>query len=377
MAVYYSGDETTERESLADTIAVRSPMSVPMLSRLPQKTIYNRVHQWSVDVPFTSSDNVRLPGTPHANTRFEGDAYSYRSTSFPLKLKAICEIQSLGIQVSGTDRTVVMAGADNTFDYRAGQLATTVLNGIDNALMFGVGSPETSGKYGGADTRRVQGALFWAAWTGLERCHGTKTTIEDPYGVDITSPYFSTCYNFAHTNITGESFFQNVVRRACQAGADMDQAWEWWAGRLTMSRISKFLMTDTGRNINDRQIAASEGGGYDYLHWIVLPDGTRAIFRTNHWLDDMNNTFTVDNTGATLYTPGTPDPEGSISAITCSGDQTIWGHRPGSVKVCWLREPGFEAVPVDGDSSKLACKAEFTLEVNHPLDVAAALNTSA
>lgn len=377
MAVYYSGDETTERESLADTIAVRSPMSVPMLSRLPSKSIQNRVIEWSVDVPFTSSENVRSIGTPHANTRFEGDSYTYRGTSFPLKLKAIAEIQALGIQVSGTDRTVVMAGADNTFDYRAGQLATTVLNNTDNVLMFGQGSPETSGKVGATNQRQCQGALYWAAYTGLERCHGTKTSVMDPYGTTITSPYFSTFYDFNHTNITGESFFQNVVRRACQAGADMDMPWEWWAGRLTMARISKFLMTDTGRNINERNVDASAGVGYDYLHTMVLPDGTRATFRTNHWLDDMSNTLSIDNTGATIYTPGSPDPEGSISARTFSGDQTIWGHRPGSVKVCWLREPGFEAVPVDGDSSKLVCKCEFTLEVAHPLDVAGAGNTSA
>lgn len=375
MAVYYSGDEVTERESLADTIAVRSPMSVPMLSRLPSKMIHNRIHEWSIDKPFVSTSNTRSIGTPHANTRFEGDAYSYRDTSYPTRLRAICEIQQRGIQVSGTDRTVVMAGTDNTFDYRAGQMATELLNGIDNVLMYGQGSPETSGKIGASNQRQCQGLIYWAAWTGLERCHGTSTTLTDPYGVDLTSDYFSVFYDFNHTNITSESFFGQVIRRITNAGGDMDEVpWTFWCGDMLMARISKFLVTDTGRPINEREIAASEGGGYDFLHWIKLPNGVTTTFRSNRWLDDMTSTYTIDNTGAgAAYTPGSPTNEGT-EAHTFSGDQTLIGFKPGSVKVCWLREPGFESVNVDGDSSKLVCKAEYTLEVNHPLDVAGAGN---
>ncbi|MFN7609634.1 MAG: hypothetical protein ACK5QX_01650, partial [bacterium] len=69
MALYFSGNETTERESLADTIAVRSPMMTPMLSRLPSQTISTRIHEWRIEEPFQSSDNVRSISNPHANTK--------------------------------------------------------------------------------------------------------------------------------------------------------------------------------------------------------------------------------------------------------------------------------------------------------------------
>lgn len=376
MAVNYSGDEVTERESLADTIAVRSPMSVPMLTRLPQKTISNRMHEWSVDAPFTSTSNTRNIGTPHANTRFEGADYVYRDTSYPTRLRAICEIQQRGIEVSGTDRTVIMAGTDSTFDYRSGQMVTELLNNIDNVLLYGQGSPELSGKVGATNQRQCQGLLHWAAWTGLERVHGGGgSSMTDPYGVDIPSQYWSVFHDFEHTNITGESFYQNVVRRLSNAGADMSQPWEWWAGDGLMGRISKFMVTDTGRNINERTTDAASGGGYDYLHWVVLPNGTRAIFRSNHWLDNMTDTFVIDNSGLTYSTPGSPSIPGT-EARTFSGDQTLLGRRIGAVTVCWLRSPGFERVDVDGDRSKLIAKAEFTLEVNHPLDVGGAGNCS-
>lgn len=372
MTLYFSGNETTERESLADTIAVRTPMATPMISRLPSKTISNRVHEWSLDEPFQSSENVRSIGSPHANTRFEGDDYNYRTPFYPTRLKAICEIQHFGMEITDTDRTVVMAGTDNTFDYRAGQLFTKTLNSIDNTLLYGVGSPETSGATGvSTNQRQVQGLVHWAAWTGLERVHGTNTVdMMDPYGTTIPASMWSVFYDFQHTNITGESFYSNIVRRITNAGGDMESApWQFWCGDLMMARVSKFLLTDGGVPIHDRSTDAASGVGYDHLHTVRLPNGYMVSFRTNRWLDDMSNTFTVDPSGA-AYTPGSPNPAGTVTSRTFSGDQTMIGFKPGSVKVCWLRAPGFEKVETNGDYSRLVCKSEFTLEVAHPLDVA-------
>lgn len=372
MTLYFSGNETTERESLADTIAVRTPMATPMISRLPSKTISNRVHEWSLDEPFQSSENVRSIGSPHANTRFEGDDYNYRTPFYPTRLKAICEIQHFGMEITDTDRTVVMAGTDNTFDYRAGQLFTKTLNSIDNTLLYGVGSPETSGATGvSTNQRQVQGLVHWAAWTGLERVHGTVTdAMQDPYGTTIPASMWSVFYDFQHTNITGESFYSNIVRRITNAGGDMESApWQFWCGDLMMARVSKFLLTDGGVPIHERSTDAASGVGYDHLHTVRLPNGYVVSFRTNRWLDDMSNTFTVDPSGA-AYTPGSPNPAGTVTSRTFSGDQTMIGFKPGSVKVCWLRAPGFEKVETNGDYSRLVCKSEFTLEVAHPLDVA-------
>ncbi len=383
MTLYFSGSETTEREELADTIAIRTPMATPMLSRLPSKSISNRVHTWSADEPFQSSENVRSISAPHTHTRFEGADYSYGTPFYPVRLKAIAEIAHFGTEMTDTDRTVVMAGTDSTFDYRAGKLATKTLNYIDNALLYGVGSPETSGATGVSSNQRFcQGLLFWSAWTGLERCHGTTanntTGMSDPYDVTIPASMYSVFYDYNHTNLTGESFYANIVRRITQAGGDMaSMPWTFWCGDLLMARVSKFLLTDGGVNVHDRTTDAASGVGYDHLHTVRLPNGYVVSFRTNNWLDDMSNTWSVDNTGAS-FTPDSPTVgPGTVSARTFSGDQTMIGFKPGSVKVCWLRSPGFENVATAGDYSRLVCKAEYTLEVAHPLDVAGCGNALA
>lgn len=371
MVMYFSGSETTERESLADTIAVRIPMQTPQLMRLPKRSIRNRVEEWTIDKPFTSAMNLRSMSAPHTHTRFEGAPNSYTDATYPTKVKAISEIQSEAIEVSNTDRTVVMAGTDNTFDYRAGQAFIRLMQKVDHILLYGQGSPETAGSTGvSSNQRQAMGWLHLAGWTGLERVHGTKTSMVDPYGTTLSSDEFSVFYDFEHTNLTGEAFYANVLRRITNAGGDLfTLPWMWECGDLLMARVSKFLVLDQGLNVNERNIPASEGGGYDMVNWMVFPNQARAGFRTNRWLDDMTNTFVIDNTGATYYTPGSPDSEGTESR-TFSGDQTMLGRKPGALTIGWLREPGFEKVETDSDSSKLVCRAEFTLLWTHPLDVA-------
>lgn len=369
MVHYLSGSETTERESLMDTITVRAPYMTPLLRQLPQMTIDRRYIEWSTDVPFSSSDNVRSISNPHINTRRESIDYADITPSYPTRLKAIAEIQHFSFTISNTDKTVVMAGADSTFGYRSGQLFTRLLNSIDNVLMYGRGSPETSG--GSTDERMTQGLLSWAAYTGLERCHGTATTLSDPYGTSIPSSMWSVFYDFNHTNITAESFYANIIRRLTNAGADLASSpWIFYGGDYLMTRIARFLITDGGVSINDRNVAASEGGGYDYLHWIQLPNGIKVGFRTNRWLDESSSTWTTDNRDTT---PSSPTSEGTINK-TFSGDQTLIGYEPGAVSIGWLREPGFERVPTSGDYSRVAAVAEFLLHVKHPLCVGGAGN---
>lgn len=372
MSQYFSGDETTERESLKDTITVRAAYQTPMIRQLPQTSVRNRVEEWSLDEPFQSSESVRDISDPHAQTREEGADYTYRTPFYPVRPKAIAEIAHFGMELSGTDRTVVMAGADSTFDYRAGQLFTKTMNHIDNILMYGQGSPETSGKTA-AQERRTMGLIYATAFTGLERVHGTKTSMEDPYGTVVPSTMFSVFQDFNHSNITAQAFYDNLIARALNAGSDFDTTpWMFRCGYTMMSRISRFLIADGGTPINDRNVDAASGGGHDFLNWIRLADGTVVGFRTNRWLDERTSTFSIDNT--TQSSPHSPDTEGSVGAKTFSGDQTLVGWEPGSVRIGWLREPAFEHVPTSGDYSRLVCKAEFMLMVDHPLCVIGAGN---
>lgn len=371
MAQYFSGSETTERESLKDTITVRAAYMTPLLRQLPQVTVKNRVEEWSIDEPFQSSESVRSISAPHATSRLEGADYSYRTPFYPTKMRAIAEIAHFGMEISNTDRTVVAAGMSSTFDYRAGQLFTRAMNHIDNVLMYGQGSPVTDGSSG--DQRMTQGLIYNSAWSGLERCHGTKTSIEDPTGVTIPGNAFSVFYDAAHTNISSSMFYNQLIARGLEAGADFDSSrWMFHTGYTAMSQIARFLISDGGTPINDRTVGAQEGGGYDFVNWIKLPSGHVVGFRTNRWLSERSSTFTINNAD---YTPGTPSggDEGTVSR-TFSGDQTIIGWEPGTVRIGWLREPAFDHVATAGDYTRVAVVAEFMLQVDHPLCVIGAGN---
>lgn len=387
MALYFTGSETTRRESLADTIAVRTPMAIPMIARLPNQRVDHTVTEWTLDEPFNdsldggmtagagpgpggTSGPIRDLANPNKFARLEGAAYPLSDTRIaPTRCKAICEIHARKIEVSDSDRSSMIAGMSNRLDYESGRMVTRHLNGIDHALHYGVGGTSVTGD--SVTPRRVQGFIPWAAWTGLERVHnaGGLGAIADPYGVTIQRSMFSVGVDFENSNITGDSFYNNLIGRIGRAGGDLSVPWTWQCGRAVMGRVAKFLMTDSGQMVNERTVSAESAMGYDYLVTLRLPDGTLANFRVNHWLDAEGSTFAINNTGAS--------PAGGINR-TFQGNQTMIGHRPGSVRVGWYREPGFEADPyTDGDFSRLIVKSEFTLLVDHPLDVAFAGNVLA
>ena len=371
LPVYFTGGEVTRRESLADTIAVRTPMAIPMIARFPNVRVDHTITEWTLDEPFNAAMDVRSITNPHQFARLEGAAYPAVDAAIaPVRCRAIAEIHTRQISISDTDRSAIIAGMSNRLDYESGRMVTRHLNGIDNVLLYGRGSNTLTGNTTN-QARKCQGMLWWAAHTGLERVHGTATAMFDPYGVRLPASMFSVFVDFENANITGDSFYNTLISRMGRAGADLSTPWMWQVGRRVMGRVAKFLMTDSGQMVNERTISAESVSGIDQMVMLRLPDGSVANFRVNHWLDAEATTFTVDNRLGTPTTPTTPGTQ----QRTFQGNQTILGHRPGSVRVGWYREPGFEADPyTGGDYSTLICKSEFTLLVDHPLDVAGAGN---
>lgn len=387
MTQYISGNETVRHERLLDQLKVRAAFQTPLLARLPHETTDNVITEWPIDIPFASTDAVRGIAAPHADARREGSDFSYESANYETRLKAICEIKHHGLEMSNTARSGNIAGMENPWDYRTGKLFTKHLNSIDNTGMYGVGSPETSGATatsGGTtagDERRMQGLIFNSAWTGLQRQHGASaiTTVTDPYGTDIASDYWSVFTDFNHSPITMESFYNNLIAPALTAGSDMDSSpWMFQCGYRVMQRIARFLIADGGIPINERQRSADDAMGNDYLNMFRLASGNIVTFRTNRWLNDTENTFSVDNRSeSALYTPGSPTSGGDQNRTALYGDQTIIGHEPGCVRWAWFREPGFQTVETAGDYGRIAIVSEMTMIVDHPLCVVGASNVLA
>lgn len=369
MVKFMTGSETTRPERLLDAIIIRSAFDTPLLARLPHETTTHIEPNWPMDRPFSSSDGVRNLATPHASTKLEGANYSFRTPSYQVRAKTVCEIQHHGFEMTGSDRAAVIAGQTNPWDYQTGRLAVMHANSIDNTLMYGLGSPETNGS---VQARKTQGLISSAAWTGQERMHSTAgaSSIQDVYGTTIPSDMWSVFYNANHDPLTLDSFYTNMITPLAVAGADLDTAsWLCEVGYRLMQRVARFLIADGGVVLNERNTDASSAMGSDYVNVFKLASGHTVMFRVNRWLNDGANTFTINNQTFTGYSPSTPTTPGHVSVVY-QGDQTLIAHEPGTAKVLWYREPGFENIATAGDFSQIAIKSEFALQVDHPLCVA-------
>lgn len=376
MTEYFSGSETTRRESLLDTISIRYPAETPLIRSLPHTKLTHTVTEYSVDRPFSSSDDVRRPDQPHINSRMEGIDWIEDGSDYPVRLKAIAEINHFSGKISNTDREAIVAGMTDVFDYRAHQKFVKLLNNIENVLMYGTGSPVTSGASvgfsPGGDERRTQGLISWAAYTGVERMHGTATTISDPYNVSISSDYFSVFYNAAGANLSRQMLYNKILATFARAGGHPDGLL-FHVGYKLKNLIADFGVRPDGTDVNTRMIQAGEQGTIDTIDWIKTPQGTIG-FRNNRYLDIEGSTYTIDNTGTSAtFTPNSPTNQGTVS-ITAQADETMIGFEPGQVAIGWYRAPQYQMVPTAGDYINYACVAEYALLVRHPLSVCGGCN---
>lgn len=363
MTKYFSGSEVTERESLLDTLSILEPAQTPLLRSLPHMSIDRRLVEFPIDRYFQDSDNIRSTADPHQNTRSEGADWVEDVADYPIRLRALAQIDHFSKKVSNSDRVAILAGVTNPFDYRAHQLFIKLLNQIELILMYGWGSPVTDGST--TDERRTQGLLFWTAWTGLERMAGsTKSDITDPYGVQIPANYWSVFYNAAGASVTRSMLYNKLLATVRRVGGNPDGS-IMHVGFKMKNLIADFGILPSGAEVNRREVQASELMTYDDIDWIRTPQGLIG-FRTNLYLDLEGNTFVVDNTGPSAsYTPGSPSSPGGQS-VTFQSDETMVGWQPGYVSVGWYRQPHYQAVPTQGDYSWVAAAAEYALVVRHP-----------
>jgi hypothetical protein len=370
---YFSGLETIEKESVLDTISTLGPHEVPLIRSLPHKSMDSRILEAPVDQFFTSADNVRLPGAPHTNTRLEGADFVEDVKSYETRLRAIAEINHFTTTISNSDAVARKYGVTNNVDWRAERLYVKLLNNIENVLMYGVGSPETSGEdtVGNTDERMTQGLVHWSAWTGLERMHGSGLSgMNDPYGVRIPSEFFSTFYNAAGANLSRSMLFNKLLAPFARAGGEVDGL-QFHVGYKLKNLIADFGFTPAGSAVNERTVAAESLMTYDSIDWIRVPMGGVVGFRTNRYLDLEGSSFTVNNQ---VYTPGTPTTPGSVGSITFQADETIIGYMPGYAEIGWYRTPQYQELSRSGDYRRIMAVAEFAFLCRNPLALVGAGN---
>lgn len=367
MTQYFTGNETVRPERLLDYVVVRSAFDTPLLARLPHEKTDHIVTEWTLDEPYTASDTVRSISSPHANTKHEGADYSYRDPNYEVKTKCIAEVQHHALEMSGSDRAARLAGAEMPWDKRVGQLTTMHFNSLDNTGMYGLGGPSVDGQLTADEPRKMEGLISHAAWTGLERMHGSQTSLTMVNGVNVPASMYSVFYDANHANITLDMLYNNLWSPLAAAGGSIDNApWVFQCGYRVMGRVARFLISSGGILLNERTRSADDARGSDFVNVFQLASGQTVSFRVNRWLEDSADTFTINNTD---FTPGTPAPEGTQNR-SFYGNQTIIGHEAGAVRWLWYREPGYDLPARSGDYSRLAIVSEGCLQFDHPLCVA-------
>jgi len=372
MTTYLSGNEITERESLLATMAVLSVAECPLIRSLPHIGLDSRLTEFTADEPFYDADNVRSPGNPHQNTRLEGAAFVEDTARYPLRLRAIAEINHFGKKISNSDRVAMMAGVTDPYNYRAHQLYVKLLNNVENVTMYGTGSPEVHG--GGDELRKAMGLIFGCAWTGLERVHGSGATdsIDDPMGVKIPKEFWSTFFDANGTSLSRKMLYEKILANANRAGTHIPGILFHVGAKLKV-QVADIGITPAGEPVNQRNVDASGLMTYDDIDWIRTPLGIIG-FRTNRYLDIEGSTFAVGGDAA----PPSPSTQirlpmgggftspASYTARTFQADETMIGWMPGYVAMGWYRAPHYQQISHDGDFTRVMACAEYTPIVRHP-----------
>lgn len=112
------------REDVRDEIYDVSPSETPLLSMAKHVTVENTLFQWTTDVLASPSDRKAL----------QGDDAPQSSVTAPVLLNNRTQIATLDARVSGTGRSVKLAGRGDDLDYIIARRKLELKTGMDTTL---------------------------------------------------------------------------------------------------------------------------------------------------------------------------------------------------------------------------------------------------
>ncbi len=229
MATQYTYDSggsgtTTIREELADIIAIMSPMDTPLHNLLEQVPVGNTTFEWMVDeIATPTTVNAQLEGaTPSAANRTRQ------------RLRNVCMIDHLGIDVSDTQRTVEEAGISDEFSYQIVHKSLELLKRMEHNLHWSMYQAGSSGT-----ARQTAGLMEWIAGTGQGRDAQSETTIA---GISVPVEYSSSWYEADDSAFSEADFRDSVIQPAWRNGMQISQAIAMCGGKVKQI-ISDFSVT--------------------------------------------------------------------------------------------------------------------------------------
>src|SRR4249919_975022 len=167
-------DVTTNREDLANAVYRISPADTPFFSAIPKVKASAVLHEWSLD---------SLDSTNTANARLEGDALSRAASTNPVRKSNYCQISSRDCTVTGTQRTVNMAGIDDALAFQKAKKGLALRKDIESILLG------NTGQVAGDTTtaRKLRSFNAWISGNGSRGSSGADSTAATAAATDATA----------------------------------------------------------------------------------------------------------------------------------------------------------------------------------------------
>ena len=165
---------TTNREDLADVIYNISPADTPLFSMAAKTKATAVLHEWSTDA---------LAAVNTANAQLEGDESTRATSTTPTRRQNYCQIMKKNATVTGTQRAVNLAGADDMMDLQMAKKGLELRKDIEYALL----GPQGQNAGNTTTARVMRGFNAWISGNGSRGTGGADSTLATAAVTDATT----------------------------------------------------------------------------------------------------------------------------------------------------------------------------------------------
>ena len=363
---------------VSEQIANLHPSVAVVRSLLGSENITTDDPQWPVDKYVLNRTLTTVSGRMKA----EGvDADTVTATGMiPTKLRNQTRILHAALKVSRTARQVRYHGITDTLDYAIDQLIHTIVNDSEMLFHWGLGT-KIDGSTAADDIPGLLGLVPWAAWTGLERRHGSQTTTSSvtlPFATqtDVSSDYYSSFWDAGGVSLSRENLYGEILDPWWNIGGEVEGSFCLLGNKL-MNLVADMHMSSKGQ-VNERVLPARDKALVDCIMTIQTPGMGEFYLMVDRYLSIPGESVTIDNkpvltSGVAAAGTGTITSS-SVGAATLNNDSTMLFVMPDLIKIGTLSPIAYSPLATDGDYVKGMVVSEETLIPSHPMAVAGASN---
>lgn len=304
-----------------------------------------------------------------------GQATSVAAAKYPSKLFTRLQTYHEGVSSSREAQQVKLYGVTDSLDYGIDNLLVKHVDIWERILHFSTGTEDNpeggGGSYGGTPDGpkpRTQGLLAWAAWTGLERRHGSgvPTTVGDGLQA-IAKTYWTSFYDAGGTPLSRDLFYNSILGPAWALGHDTDGAMVM-CGQKLMNAFADFNFVPGRGVINERSVPARDQALIDIVSVITTPANGTIFLVPNRFLSVEGASMTFNSTGGS-FIGGT----GTINK-TVYTDETLLSIIPSKFEIPTMQGLSYKELSTDGDYALGMLVAQKGLMCKNLFGIAGATN---